>query len=587
MQKAGRARARHYRTCARHRAQRLQLVNPSGAPSLSRHRRAAEARALELAAKPEGLRQRARRALLVAAAAHPAKHAQAFAPMRSCVALARPRAGCAAATAAAFFLLAALATRAGGVVSDGAARAQARFELVAQTDAGGAAATSAGRRCPLSIEHELVQRYANVTVDGGEADAVRFFDLVVEDARCNGSEFALTSTVFAERSPSPGGTPVATAEMWFLVGVDNSARRCERFRADNPAEYFFTDQLSTFRERMERERLIPRGVDALSTANDSRVYMLSRQFRSGDPASVDFTDDLVCTYIAPEEVKGVISSDDREEPEGTGEDDSGSACFPASASVRVAVALGTQPQRFRDTRMDELRLGDLVSVGHGLGESGGSALSDIFFFSHRDPVALSEFVVLHVESDAPVASRGGGEEGQCAASDDERCAGAREDVSKGRSLTLSPGHFVLTRPRGLVLATHVRPGADSLVREDGTAARVVATRRVSGRGLYAPHTLRGSLVVDGFVVSAYTTAVPPAIAHAILAPLRFAYVVFGVTVRGLLDQGSTPGQLAWPRLVRPQTGMLHSHCRRASWGIIGRLVEHVICPFLVIPTKDR
>ena len=53
------------------------------------------------------------------------------------------------------------------------------------------------------------------------------------------------------------------------------------------------------------------------------------------------------------------------------------------------------------------------------------------------------------------------------------------------------------------------------------------------RGLYNPHTLHGDVVVDGVLTSTYTGVVHPALAHALLAPLRQLYsagLSFGTNV---------------------------------------------------------
>jgi Hint module len=98
----------------------------------------------------------------------------------------------------------------------------------------------------------------------------------------------------------------------------------------------------------------------------------------------------------------------------------------------------------------------------------------------------------------------------------------RISAKTGRSVTLSPNHYVQvhnpTHPSSPALraASAVRPG-DMLVSSDGPyAPHVIAgitPLRLSGQ--VAPHTPSGTLVVDdGYVVSCYTTAVHPAVAHA-------------------------------------------------------------------------
>ena len=52
---------------------------------------------------------------------------------------------------------------------------------------------------------------------------------------------------------------------------------------------------------------------------------------------------------------------------------------------------------------------------------------------------------------------------------------------------------------------------------------VVAVDRIKAVGLYNPHTLQGDLLVNGIVASSYTDAIPPYLAHSLLAPLRIMY----------------------------------------------------------------
>lgn len=160
------------------------------------------------------------------------------------------------------------------------------------------------------------------------------------------------------------------------------------------------------------------------------------------------------------------------------------ACFPAEATVQLES--GTR------VRMDQLRVGDQVLVA-------GGRFSPVFMFTHRT-----------------AARAAGGGYTQL------RTAG-------GLSLTATDGHYVQTAGRGLVAAGAVRVG-DALVRggADAAADAVVAAGPARARGLYNPHTLDGTLVVDGVVASAYTTALAPGAAHVALAPLRVAYRAAGL-----------------------------------------------------------
>lgn len=117
----------------------------------------------------------------------------------------------------------------------------------------------------------------------------------------------------------------------------------------------------------------------------------------------------------------------------------------------------------------------------------------------------------------------------------------------GHRLAITPGHLVYSIPRGggaaaavsssprlppvLVAAGSVTVG-DALVTANGSTVAVSSTRlsvvpRALAAGLYAPHSVSGSLVVDGLRVSCYTTAVHPVVAAVALAPARAAYALWG------------------------------------------------------------
>lgn len=162
--------------------------------------------------------------------------------------------------------------------------------------------------------------------------------------------------------------------------------------------------------------------------------------------------------------------------------DDGPVCFPSHATVR------------RDDGnlipMTHLQTGDRVAVGDG-------RFSPVFTWTHRDPTAAAN---LYISIDAGLA----------------------------RPLTLTPSHFVHISGR-IVPASAVRKG-DLMTSENGTAVVVRDVRRVRSQGLFNPQTMHGDIVVDGLVVSTYTTAVEHVAAHALLAPVRAAFRCAGDAV---------------------------------------------------------
>lgn len=175
-------------------------------------------------------------------------------------------------------------------------------------------------------------------------------------------------------------------------------------------------------------------------------------------------------------------------------EDEDSACFPASATVELVdgshVAVG----------------GGSLVVGTTVRTS-ASTTSDVFAWSHATPGGRHPFIAITTEAVVP---SGHGN------------ATALGGSMREAPLLVSPGHYVYVGER-LITADAVAVG-DSLTAGDGKPLVVTAVARVTAAGLFNPHTLDGRIVVNGVLVSCYTRAVHPALAEALLAPVRWAYL---------------------------------------------------------------
>lgn len=167
------------------------------------------------------------------------------------------------------------------------------------------------------------------------------------------------------------------------------------------------------------------------------------------------------------------------------------SCIPAHAKVELAGG-GSVPA-------SEIRVGDLVRVGL-------RTYSPVLAITHADDAARSEMVSV-------------------------RTAHA--------SLLLSPGH--LLKSNGILIPAHaLRVGDGIAVMINGrlVVESVLAADTEITRGLYNPQTASGELLVSiqdaaPVLISAYTTAVQPSGAHAMLSPLRTLYRTTGVTIPDL------------------------------------------------------
>eukprot|EP00181_Compsopogon_caeruleus_P003686 CAMPEP_0184684728 /NCGR_PEP_ID=MMETSP0312-20130426/16498_1 /TAXON_ID=31354 /ORGANISM="Compsopogon coeruleus, Strain SAG 36.94" /LENGTH=247 /DNA_ID=CAMNT_0027138223 /DNA_START=60 /DNA_END=803 /DNA_ORIENTATION=+ len=173
---------------------------------------------------------------------------------------------------------------------------------------------------------------------------------------------------------------------------------------------------------------------------------------------------------------------------------SSSVCFPGDAFVVMA--------DWSLKAISKLEIGDQVSDGRG-----GS--SPVFMFGHRLATVEETFVEISAKS-----------------------------RSESFTLDLSPSHFLPVN--GKLLAARLVKANDqvTVVSGDGEAAEATVTgvRSVRKTGLYNPHTLDGSIVVNGVVASCYTETVRPSLAHLLLAPFRLVYPV----VRNGLDTFTGP-----------------------------------------------
>eukprot|EP00173_Palmaria_palmata_P004811 Plantae.Rhodophyta-Palmaria_palmata.ctg7332.p1 GENE.Plantae.Rhodophyta-Palmaria_palmata.ctg7332~~Plantae.Rhodophyta-Palmaria_palmata.ctg7332.p1 ORF type:complete len:176 (+),score=21.90 Plantae.Rhodophyta-Palmaria_palmata.ctg7332:55-528(+) len=137
--------------------------------------------------------------------------------------------------------------------------------------------------------------------------------------------------------------------------------------------------------------------------------------------------------------------------------------------------------------MSDVRIGDELRVG-------ADAFSPVFMFTHK----LSSTPHAFIRVTTPEAS-----------------------------LALTRGHYLYVN--GALAAASTVATGDVVTLASGAAARVTGVASVEGTGLFNPQTVSGDIVVDGVLASTYTTAVEPAFAHAVLAPLRALQAWVGCT----------------------------------------------------------
>lgn len=368
-------------------------------------------------------------------------------------------------------------------------------------------ATSPGARCARAITHLKVAKYTNINPLSLETPtyAVRWRHLVVDGSACKRSERRTTATILLESTVSDN-TP------WFVAGQDNSARVCGNFTPTFPARYYFIDDLPRFRELfIDRNYLTAAqvaGSAVISNARKGEIFMMSQQFSPDSGNTV--ASRTVCLYRlnrpSPSPSPSPVTATPTPEPP---------RCFPSHARVNVR---GTG-----SVRMHDLKIGQSVQVAPGI-------YSPVFMFTHRQPKIRSPFISITTEHNA--------------------------------SILLSHGHYVRLADLRLVPAYQVNSSHRLLVHvpcnpkgQQLLPSRVLRVSEVPHvRGLYSPHTLHGDMLVDGLLVSSYTTAVHPRLAHTLLAPLRVLYNLLAMSPR-LFELGIASSILRPLRLLAVWTGV--------------------------------
>lgn len=362
-------------------------------------------------------------------------------------------------------------------VSDAAARVEATFLRVRlpPTPPPPQPSPAINNECANEIVHQVVATYRGINPDNPmqQLDGVRWRHLTVNRMSCSRSSSAATATRFYVQQQSPPGTSDEEANIFFLVGEDNTPRRCQAYVQTFPNHYFFTDDLPRFRVRLTDAGLLPRGnVSVLDAAKRGTIYMFSRPFQPGSDGAVSIR--TSCLYVVSTPTPSP-SPDPTPEPV----EDDGSICFPGSASV---VVRGKGRVAMRD-----LVLGDFVLVKHNL-------YSPVILFGHfgkrhRQLQPITTFVQI--------------------ATDDS-------------NLRISAGHYVRTGAAWFALkrAGEFRVG-DTIWLNSGVGS-VRNVTRVTDTGLFSPVTAHGDIMVDAVIASCYTEALQPAAAHALLLPLRAA-----------------------------------------------------------------
>jgi hypothetical protein len=121
-----------------------------------------------------------------------------------------------------------------------------------------------------------------------------------------------------------------------------------------------------------------------------------------------------------------------------------------------------------------------------------------------------------------------------------------EISANGKSLEISPQHLIYTK-RGAIAASRLRVG-DELYDKDNSLVRVLSIATVRSRGVFAPFTPSGKLVVDNIVASSFISfnvPFPAWMAHSFEFPHRLVCLHFGSCPDEQYNDDGMSSWVAW------------------------------------------
>jgi len=168
-------------------------------------------------------------------------------------------------------------------------------------------------------------------------------------------------------------------------------------------------------------------------------------------------------------------------------------CFPADSEVQL--------ESGKRVKLYDLKVGQKIAAYDTATEK--SIFSEVYTFLDYDRNVTDIFIQLFFENENKVVE----------------------------SISLTPEHLVLAqryvdKPEAFVQSKDIKVGDTIFRSENGKIVPVTVTfmKTRKSKGVIAPATLDGTLVVDNVVASSYAT-IDHHVSHKVLAPLRWAYYV--------------------------------------------------------------
>jgi len=186
-------------------------------------------------------------------------------------------------------------------------------------------------------------------------------------------------------------------------------------------------------------------------------------------------------------------------------------CFPAIS--RLTLESGAS------ISMRQLRVGNRVRT---LGTKGETTYSEVIAFLHKETETRAQYYKL--------------------------------EISGGNTILLSPQHLIFRKQNSsssisAIFASEIEPGDLVSNGSDSFDETVIRITMVTEKGVYAPLTLEGTMLVDGVLVSCYASWYSHDAAHLAMAPLRAWRWFSNLMPWRLLQSGPNEEGISWYALI--------------------------------------
>lgn len=335
--------------------------------------------------------------------------------------------------------------------------------------------------CPTTVNYSLITQYRNINPEqpGQVYDGILWDNLKVDGSDCLSIQSTITATYFTIPEQPPPGTQPDITQPWLIIGRDSSKLDCVAYQAKYTAQHFFTNDLPRYESYLIRIGFLQQGLVVSPFRGDVYLFWL---FESQDGMVRDPT---VCVFRAGPPLIQQFDDDDSISPSESPDSGSGPACLSGITPMQV---ISPDQKEVVVRRLSDIKVSDTLTDD-----------DRVISFSHRDTNTVALFYAIHIRN----------------------TVNNRWDV-----IEVTGGHLMYMNDGFVKRGGDVVVGDSLLTLNETDTAVVTRVSRVERRGLYAPITKSGRMVVHGVVVSCYTDFVGVVPGHALGTPIRAVSLTF-------------------------------------------------------------